>query len=85
MMKANSTIFEKTVQKTSLHMKRKIPISKNEKYFNFLKMDKKNVQFLKAKIFYEKLVSCEHNLKLACEHRKNNFHFVSLKFLYIFL
>ena len=34
----------------SLHMKRKKNNSKIEKYFNFLKMDKKNVQNGKAKI-----------------------------------
>ena len=44
MMKGNPWISEKMVQKSSLHMKRKERDSKIEKYFNFLKMDKKNVQ-----------------------------------------
>ena len=32
------------VKKRSLHMKRNETVFKNEKYFNFSKMDKKNVQ-----------------------------------------
>jgi len=55
-------------------------ISKNEKYFNFLKMDKKNVQFSKARIFYEKTVECDDKKKLTSGHKKNNFHFVMLIF-----
>ena len=47
-MKEKSLISEKKVQKSSLHMKRKERDSKIEKYFNFLKMDKKNVQKLVA-------------------------------------
>ena len=43
-MKANSLNFQKTAYFYSLHMKRKCLVSKNEKYFNFFKMDKKNVQ-----------------------------------------
>ena len=43
-MKGNYWISEKTVHFSSLHMKRKRKVLKNEKYFNFLKMDKKNVQ-----------------------------------------
>jgi hypothetical protein len=35
---------------SSLHMKRNPLVSKNEKCFNFLKMDKKNVQIWKVKI-----------------------------------
>jgi len=35
---------------SSLHMKRNPLISKNEKCFNFLKMDKKNVQIWKVKM-----------------------------------
>ena len=45
-------------------------------------MDKKNVQFLKAQIFYGKCVNCDHNEKLSSGHRKNNFHFVMIIFLY---
>ena len=44
MLKRNSEFSEKMVQKSSLHMKRKRRVSKNEKCFYFLKMDKKNVQ-----------------------------------------
>jgi hypothetical protein len=43
-MKGNLRISLKKAQKTSLHMKRKILNSENEKYFDFQKMDKKNVQ-----------------------------------------
>jgi hypothetical protein len=39
-LKGKSRIFEKTTQKTSLHMKRKLNDSKNAKYFDFSKMDK---------------------------------------------
>ena len=44
MMKGKTLISEKMVKKSLLHMKRKKRDSKIEKYFNFLKMDKKNVQ-----------------------------------------
>jgi len=67
-------------EKSSLHMKEKILISKNEKCFNFFKMDKKNVQKKKAWIFYEKIVNCDHNEKLSSGHRKNNFQFVMIFF-----
>ena len=63
-------------------MKRNPLISKNEKCFNFSKMDKKNVQFSKTQIFYEKCLNCDHNEKLSSGHIKNNFHFVMIKFLY---
>jgi hypothetical protein len=43
-MKGKSLIFEKMAIFYSLHMKRFHLISKNEKYLNFSKMDKKNVQ-----------------------------------------
>ena len=49
-MKGFSQNSLKMVEKSSLHMKRKKINSKNEKYLNFLKMDKKNVQNPKAKI-----------------------------------
>ena len=45
-------------------------------------MDKKNVQFSKTQIFYEKSLNCDHNENLSYGHRKNNFHFVMIKFLY---
>jgi len=44
MMKKEYSKFEKTCEKHSLHMKRDDSLLKNEKYFDFLKMDKKNVQ-----------------------------------------
>ena len=43
-MKGISRIYEKKDDIFSLHMKRKLKDSKSEKYFNFLKLDKKNVQ-----------------------------------------
>ena len=62
-------------------MKRKTLILKNEKYFNFSKMDKKNVQKIKTQIFYGNSVDCDHNLKLRCGYKKNNFNFVMVIFL----
>ena len=50
MMKGFSRYSEKWTIFSSLHMKRKKGDSKIEKYFNFLKMDKKNVQNGIAKI-----------------------------------
>ena len=49
-MKGNYEISRKYAIFSSLHMKRNPLISKNEKCFNFLKMDKKNVQIWKVKI-----------------------------------
>ena len=43
-------------------------------------MDKKNVQKLKAWIFYEKCIDCYHKQKLPCAYKKNNFHFVMINF-----
>jgi len=43
-MKGNSWFFEKTSVFYSLHMKGIELLLKNEKYFGFSKMDKKNVQ-----------------------------------------
>jgi hypothetical protein len=40
MMKGIFGFFEKKVHFSSLHVKRKLKDSKNEKYFDFLKMDK---------------------------------------------
>jgi len=45
MMKGKSRKSEKMPQKHYLHMKRDERNLKNEKYFDFLKMDKKNVHF----------------------------------------
>jgi hypothetical protein len=39
-MKEDSLNSSKIAQKSSLHMKRKKGLSKNEKFFDFLKMDK---------------------------------------------
>jgi len=39
-MKGKTHFFEKSIQKSLLHMKRKLNDSKNEKYFDFSKMDK---------------------------------------------
>jgi hypothetical protein len=47
-MKVNSVIFGKMGQKSFLHMKRKILILKNEKYFDFQKMDIFYVQKIKV-------------------------------------
>jgi len=41
-------------------------------------MDKKNVQFSKTQIFYEKCIDCDHNEILSSGHRKNNFNFVTI-------
>ena len=51
-MKGKSRFSEKKVKKSFLHMKRKTLNFKSEKYFDFQKMDKKNVQILKTRIFY---------------------------------
>ena len=61
-------------QKSSLHMKRKRRLSKNEKYFNFSKMDKKNVQndFVKNTLTDEKF--CLDKKKLSSQiKRKKKF------------
>ena len=36
------------------------------------------VHFLKARIFYEKCVNCDHNLILSSGHKKNNFQIVTI-------
>jgi hypothetical protein len=56
-MKGNSAISVISVIFTSLHMKGKEMILKMEKYFDFFKMDKKNVQKFSAPIFYGKLAT----------------------------
>jgi len=81
MMKEIFGISEKIVKKSSLHMKRKMRISKIEKCFNFFKMDKKNVQNKKAWIFYEKCVNCDDKKFLASHYKKNNFNFVTINFI----
>jgi hypothetical protein len=55
-MKGNISFFKKKVKKSSLHMKENEGFFESEKYFDFLKMDKKNVQNKKAWIFYEKSI-----------------------------
>ena len=64
-MKRNSKISEKWFIFSSLHMKENPLILKIEKYFNFFKMDKKNVQIKKAWIFYEKTVERDDKKNLA--------------------
>ena len=61
------------VENFPLHMKRKKRDSKNEKYFNFLKMDKKNVQNLKAKTLLTEKKFCYHikNLSSQIKSKKN--------------
>ena len=54
-------------------MKENDRLLKNEKYFNFFKMDKKNVQNFLAQIFYVKIVNCDDKKKLSCHHKKNNY------------
>jgi hypothetical protein len=55
-MKGNLEFSEKKLKKSSLHMKENEALFEIEKYFDFLKMDKKNVQNKKARIFYEKSI-----------------------------
>ena len=50
-------------------MKRKERDSKNEKYFNFFKMDKKNVQNRIAKILLTDEKFCLDNEKLWCHFK----------------
>lgn len=61
-------------------MKRKDRLLKNEKYFNFFKMDKKNVQNFLAQIFYGKFVDCDDKKNLASHRKKNNSQFVTIIF-----
>jgi hypothetical protein len=56
-MKGILGIFDFLREKSFLHMKRKTLNFKSEKYFDFQKMDKKNVQILKTQIFYGKRLS----------------------------
>ena len=79
-MKGIARNFENNDQNSSLHMKENLLILKIEKYFNFLKMDKKNVQKIKAQIFYVKTVERDDKKILPSGHRKNNFHFVTIIF-----
>jgi hypothetical protein len=67
MMKGKSLVSEKKVKKSLLHMKRKKRDSKNEKYFNFLKMDKKNVQNRIAKIVLTDENFCLDKKKLSSQ------------------
>ena len=72
-MKGNSCFSEKKDQKSSLHMKENDRLLKNEKYFDFFKMDKKNVQNFFTQIFYVKFVNCDDKKNLSCHHKKNNY------------
>ena len=53
-------------------MKRKKVFLKIEKYFNFLKMDKKNVQNLKAKKVLTDKKFCYHIEKLSSQFKPKN-------------
>jgi len=55
------------VKKSFLHMKRKKRDSKIEKYFNFLKMDKKNVQKLVVKNVLTEKKNCLDNENLSSQ------------------
>jgi hypothetical protein len=44
-------------------------------------MDKKNVHFQKARIFYGKSIDCDDKKILWCGHKKNNFQIVTINFL----
>ena len=79
-MKGILRIFKKKAYFSSLHMKRKSRLSKNEKYFNFFKMDKKNVQNFLAQIFYGKIVNCDDKKFLASHYKKNNSQIVTINF-----
>jgi hypothetical protein len=61
-------------------MKENMQISKIEKCFDFFKMDKKNVQISKARIFYGKTVECDDKKNLASSLRKNNSKIVTINF-----
>ena len=60
-MKRNT---QKCIKTRSLHYVKEASKFRIEKYFNFLKMDKKNVQNENIKIFYVKSLDCEHFKKL---------------------
>jgi hypothetical protein len=60
----------KKVQKTSLHMKRKILNSENEKYFDFPKMDKKNVQNRYVKTLLTDGIFLHDVEKLWCKFKR---------------
>ena len=53
---------------------------KNEKCFDFFKMDKKNVQKNLAQIFYGKFVNCDDKKILTSHYKKNNSQFVTIIF-----
>ena len=55
-------------------MKRNPLISKNEKYFNFSKMDKKNVQNWVAKILLTDRIFCDDIQILSSQIKPNNFY-----------
>ena len=61
-------------------MKEKPPFSKNEKCFNFFKMDKKNVQIYISQILYGKSGSCDDKKILASHDKKKFFKFVTINF-----
>jgi hypothetical protein len=56
-------------QNHSLHMKRDERNLKNEKYFDFLKMDKKNVQIWDIEILLTDEIFCLDTKKLWCHFK----------------
>jgi len=70
MMKGNSWFSEKKVKKSFLHMKRKERDSKIEKYFNFSKMDKKNVQNWIVKTLLTEKKFCLDKKKLSSQIKR---------------
>ena len=61
-------------------MKGKNRVLNFEKYFDFFKMDKKNVQNQKSKIFYAKSVVCDDKNFLWSPTENIFFNFVTIKF-----
>lgn len=82
MMKANSLISEKRIKKSSLHMKRKRKLLKNEKFFEKSKMDKKNVQNGIAKnVLTEKNFRLDKK-KLSSQIKRNIKNFMVIFFIF---
>ena len=65
-------------------MKEKNRVLNFEKYFDFLKMDKKNVQNQKPKTFYGISVVCDDKKFLWSSVKNIFFKFVTIKFLGLF-
>ena len=74
--------MQNTYEKGSLHMKREFFCRFGKTFFGNWKLDIFFVHFWKPKTLYSKLLSCDHNEKLASGRWKNIFHFVTIKFYY---